>query len=1641
MNMHSLVSARESIGYMEKSGANLSQSLKRLSTGIKVDAKDAGGLAVSTKMDSVITRTRTLSANVQNGMSFLESQDAAQSKLGAILTRMSELRVRYDDPTTNTSDGANLNREFKELQDDVRALAQKKFNGISLFSSGSDADSKLAIGANSANPSNIRDITRNQFFNSLLQTHSSGGPRAGSKNAFAKFGSFTDRTVDAIGGKASLTGDVVVNGVRGSANIPPVKGIATGTHTDLTINAQQGTFSTTVKGEQGTLDPFNLSGTPGTGSGGTTPTFSVTPTFGTTPDTIWATPRNFAGGTNGFDRMSPVFDSNDDIFIGADEDNEFYRLDQKTGSILKTYTMPGGKHMAWKVALADTSGDGTTDTVYATSEEGKLYAFNLDDTQKWSKTLNAETHCTPFVHSNGNVFVASHSDPGDPFGTPPIAATSGFIEAYDHTGTALTPLAIDGHFSGGFAEGKESVPGAKDGTLYLTGNGGANGNERALVAVKLDLSGYKSTIDLDSSAIGRVFGPPVVYTENGGDEWVAVNTIDRVADNSATTRAYKSDGTLNWSYAHGGAGNSHISKGGPAIGTVGGTVTVFAASSNGVVALQGDGSGGVSELWTYTGAGRDAGRSTPVFDATRNLVYVGVNDATKNVIALNATTGAEVWGYDTGDSSYSSPSLDSAGNVYIGNNNGDLAAISTWEGPVTNGVGSGYSGTAPTVTLDPAAPNLGTLQATATINAGKLDITFTGRASGPGAIGVTVVGGGGGPTAITPPSAVTKVSKSDPYDPAESAPAVRVIANSMVSLGATGTVTPPTGIDLSTGLVVLIDGDTDPAVGPISNPGSGPDGTFAAGEAPTHETTERRAGAGALTFNGTDDKIMLDPANSGHLNALIGGQDKLTISAWVYHTEAGDHKIVCKSPDTTVANHIYSLGITSGNKLQMRIGTTDPTSGTNTSAINLDGGDIPLNEWTHVAMTYDGAPSVLEKNVKSYINGQLDSEHDLTGNIRSSPDFVTIGNVHAKTGVFAEDEHFKGKLDDLGIWNVALDADHIKALAGPGNLTATASVNDGTDLLDPSKVLGTLTITPSSTATLATPGPFTIEVDDGVMRNPANFTTAIATTSQLYDAPGDTVGSTKNVTFSGGNEGNLAATATIRADGQLDINFTSGSPSGTGNITMTVDGGGFHLDNPLPQGDGNYVSGETPIFTITGLDSGPVLSATGTAAVITTGPDAGKLNVDLSGVQPTGTGNLTLSIADGYKAPANLLAVGSGYDFGPPPAAAETNPTVTVTGTDKGTLTTGTATIITSGPNAGKLNITFPTDKFPTGTGDLNLTIAAGTLRAPANLTGIGSGYDGTTPETAPNVSITDTTAGADIGSLHVLPSDVIVNNNGTLDITFGGTPTGTGPITLTIDDGLGSLADQTGGSGYVTGDTPAVTILDPTGNPLVAPGVITTTVNVNGTLTVDLSAVRTNVQGDHTVQITPGLGTTLQTPDPVTGIGAYHDPAGPAPAVTITGTDVGGVTVNTVTVNSDGTVDVSFAGKPSGTGPLAVTVSGGSGAGSNAVSSKYLLDIDGDLWDYSVSEFESFTKLVSDARAQNGAEQNSLSTFWELLSTNVNKLEQAAGRIKDADFAKEMTEVSKSQINTRSAAVMLGKQNRITSEALLTLQNLSNML
>jgi flagellin len=113
----------------------LQKSLNRLSSGSKIvsPADDAGGLAVSMKLSAAATRQGAVGSNIGNAVSFLQTQDGALQVVGNILDRISELKTLYADPTKNSSDLANYDAEFTQLQAQLTAVSTQSFNGVSLF--------------------------------------------------------------------------------------------------------------------------------------------------------------------------------------------------------------------------------------------------------------------------------------------------------------------------------------------------------------------------------------------------------------------------------------------------------------------------------------------------------------------------------------------------------------------------------------------------------------------------------------------------------------------------------------------------------------------------------------------------------------------------------------------------------------------------------------------------------------------------------------------------------------------------------------------------------------------------------------------------------------------------------------------------------------------------------------------------------------------------------------------------------------------------------------------------------------------------------------------------------------------------------------------------------------------------------------------------------------------------------------------------------------------------------------------------------------------------------------------------------------------------------------------------------------------
>ncbi len=162
--------------------------------------------------------------------------------------------------------------------------------------------------------------------------------------------------------------------------------------------------------------------------------------------------------------------------------------------------------------------------------------------------------------------------------------------------------------------------------------------------------------------------------------------------------------------------------------------------------------------------------------------------------------------------------------------------------------------------------------------------------------------------------------------------------------------------------------------------------------------------------------------------------DRITAEAWIYLDTAptGDMNIVRKGPWDDRA---FGLDVQNA-KIRGFVVLGGTTGG---ATIAYGSTSLPVGQWTHVAMTYDGA------KVQVYVKGELNgSSAGVSGAIGDNDYAVTIGGQRAilSGGALA----FKGKIDEVRIWNQALTADQIKTsfnlpVANPGSY---ATIHVGT---------------------------------------------------------------------------------------------------------------------------------------------------------------------------------------------------------------------------------------------------------------------------------------------------------------------------------------------------------------------------------------------------------------------------------------------------------------------------------------------------------------------------------------------------------------------------------------------------------------------
>ena len=145
--------------------------------------------------------------------------------------------------------------------------------------------------------------------------------------------------------------------------------------------------------------------------------------------------------------------------------------------------------------------------------------------------------------------------------------------------------------------------------------------------------------------------------------------------------------------------------------------------------------------------------------------------------------------------------------------------------------------------------------------------------------------------------------------------------------------------------------------------------------------------------------------------------DEITLMCWVYPTQFTNEwfRIIVKTwaGDTApwMVYGFYEQGGSNG-KTGFIISVN---KGTEKRCGNGPSPQLPPDEWTHLAATYDGS------QMKLYYDGEMKVEQDAKGKIDTNDVPVSVGRNSE-----GNREHYIGLIDEVAIWSVALDEGEVQ---------------------------------------------------------------------------------------------------------------------------------------------------------------------------------------------------------------------------------------------------------------------------------------------------------------------------------------------------------------------------------------------------------------------------------------------------------------------------------------------------------------------------------------------------------------------------------------------------------------------------------------
>lgn len=176
---------------------------------------------------------------------------------------------------------------------------------------------------------------------------------------------------------------------------------------------------------------------------------------------------------------------------------------------------------------------------------------------------------------------------------------------------------------------------------------------------------------------------------------------------------------------------------------------------------------------------------------------------------------------------------------------------------------------------------------------------------------------------------------------------------------------------------------------------------------------------GALDFNGTGDYVEIADADS------LTPTNEITIAFWIYNNggqNAGIYKYgscpnESASPGNSRAYNVQIIDETGELRFRVfsAVGTSDVINSNNT---------LRFGEWHHIAVTFDHGYATI------YIDGALDNSETMSvSSIMNDAQPLIIGGYWEYCGTDSFNSRLNGEIDDVRIYDRAIDTNEVKILA------------------------------------------------------------------------------------------------------------------------------------------------------------------------------------------------------------------------------------------------------------------------------------------------------------------------------------------------------------------------------------------------------------------------------------------------------------------------------------------------------------------------------------------------------------------------------------------------------------------------------------